>query len=302
MKKVKLGRLETTQLVHGCMKLGKADEKEAIQAVHTAYDCGIRMFDNADIYCAGESERRFGRALREIGRDKVVVQSKCGIRPGYYDFSHEHLLSAVQGSLQRIGTDCLDVLCLHRPDTLMDGEEVADVLDTLYRSGMVRAFGVSNFTPLQIEYLQKFTPFPIVANQLQFGPAHTGMVDCGICANMTVPAAAGRDGGVLDYCRLKDITIQAWGPLRAGNGQPGTFLDNPAYEEANTCLNELAQAFGVTKSAVAIAWIERHSAKIQVILGSVNAQRIREMAAADDVEMSREQWYAVYRAFGNLVP
>lgn len=302
MKKVKLGRLETTQLVYGCMKLGKADEKEAIQAVHTAYDCGIRMFDNADIYCAGESERRFGRALREIGRDKVVVQSKCGIRPGYYDFSREHLLSAVQGSLQRIGTDCLDVLCLHRPDTLMDGEEVADVLDTLYRSGMVRAFGVSNFTPLQIEYLQKFTPFPIVANQLQFGPAHTGMVDCGIYANMTVPAAAGRDGGVLDYCRLKDITIQAWGPLRAGNGQPGTFLNNPAYEQANTCLNELAQTFGVTKSAVAIAWIERHSAKIQVILGSVNAQRIHEMAAADRVEMSREQWYAVYRAFGNLVP
>lgn len=302
MKTVKLGKLQTTQLVYGCMKLGKADEKEALAAVHTAYDCGIRLFDNADIYCDGESERRFGRALKEIGRENVAVQSKCGIRPGCYDFSREHLLSAVKGSLRRIGTDHLDVLCLHRPDTLMQGEEVAEVFDTLYGSGMVRAFGVSNFTPLQIEYLKKYTPFPIVANQLQFGPAHTGMVDCGICANMTVPAACGKDGGVLDYCRLHGIVIQAWGPLRTGGGRPGTFLNDPAYVKGNEALRAFASEKGITPAAAAVAWIERHSAHMQVILGSVRAERIREMAAADGVEMSRAQWYEIYRAFGNLVP
>lgn len=302
MKTVKLGTLQTTQLIYGCMKLGKAEEQDALRAVHTAYDCGIRMFDNADIYCAGESERRFGRALREIGRENVAVQSKCGIRPGYYDFSREHLLQSVEGSLRRIGTDCLDVLCLHRPDTLMEGEEVAEVFDTLHKRGMVRAFGVSNFTPLQIEYLKKYTSFPIVANQLQFGPAHTGMVDCGICANMESAGALGKDGGVLDYCRLHDIVIQAWGPLRAGHGRPGTFLDDPAYEQANTCLEHFAAQFDVTKAAVAVAWIERHSAGMQVILGSVRAERIREMAEADRVELSRAQWYEIYRAFGNLVP
>lgn len=302
MKTIKLGQLETTQLVYGCMKLGRADEKEALRAVHTAYDCGIRMFDNADIYCAGESERRFGRALQQIGRSRVAVQSKCGICPGYYDFSRSHLLAAVEGCLRRIGTDYLDVLCLHRPDTLMDGEEVAEVFDTLYQSGRVRAFGVSNFTPLQIEYLKKYTSFPIVADQLQFGPAHTGMVDCGMCANMAVPAACGKDGGVLDYCRLHGIVIQAWGPLRNGGGRPGTFLNDPAYEKGNAVLQQFARENGITPAAAAVAWIERHSANMQVILGSVRAGRICEMAAADGVEMTRAQWYQIYRAFGNLVP
>lgn len=301
MKLVNLGNIKPTQLVYGCMKLGNYSEKEAVKAVLCAYENGISMFDNADIYCQGESEKFFGTALKEIGREKVFVQSKCGIRKGYYDFSFNHIVESVKQSISRMDCEYLDVLCLHRPDTLMEGEEVAKAFDFLHKNGLVRQFGVSNFKPVQIEYLKKYIDYPIVANQLQFGLDHTGMLDSGICANMQNDGAVNKDGDVLEYSRINDVTIQAWGPLRKKNSK-GTFLDDVDYKEQNKAIEIMAEKYGVSKAAVSVAWIMRHPAKIQVILGTVNRDRMIDLISADNVDMSREDWYKLYREMGNIIP
>lgn len=297
------GVLPASAVSLGCMRINTLQEGEAVALLATAMEKGIDFFDHADIYGGGESERMFARAVKSAGipRERMRIQSKCGIRPGCYDFSREHILSAVEGSLKRLETDYLDVLLLHRPDTLMEPEEVAEAFDRLHAAGKVRYFGVSNQNPLQMELLGSFLHQKLIANQLQFGPAHTGMIDAGLHVNMTDAPAAVRDGGVLEYCRLKDITIQPWSPYQYGFFQ-GVFLGSEKYPELNRVLKELAAEKGVSESALVIAWILRHPAHMQPIVGTTKAARLADICRGAQVELTREEWYAVYLAAGNTLP
>ena len=295
--------VKQSQIIHGCMRIASLPVAEAGDLIETALHLGINFFDHADIYGQGKSEEVFGHAVhkRRIPRDRLVIQTKCGIRSGFYDFSKEHIISSVEGSLERLGTDYVDVLLLHRPDALVEPEEVAEAFDELEISGKVRYFGVSNQNPLQIELLRKFCRQELLFNQLQFGPVHTGMVDAGINVNLYNEGAINRDGSVLDYSRLHEITIQAWSPLQHGFIE-GVFLDNPDFEDLNRKLTELAEARGVTPAALAIAWILRHPAKMQPIVGTTNKERLKSLSKARDVTLSREEWYQLYLAAGNDLP
>ena len=297
------GVLPASAVSLGCMRINTLQEGEAAALLATAMEKGIDFFDHADIYGGGESERVFARAVKSAGipRERMRIQSKCGIRPGCYDFSREHILSAVEGSLKRLETDYLDVLLLHRPDTLMEPEEVAEAFDRLHAAGKVRYFGVSNQNPLQMELLGSFLHQKLIANQLQFGPAHTGMNDAGLHVNMTDAPAAVRDGGVLEYCRLKGITIQPWSPYQYGFFQ-GVFLGSEKYPELNRVPKELAAEKGVSESALVIAWILRHPAHMQPIVGTTKAARLADICRGAQVELTREEWYAVYLAAGNTLP
>ncbi len=265
----------------------------------TSLDVGIDFYDHADIYGGGRCEEVFAESVARLGiaRDKLVLQSKCGIRKGYFDFSKAHILDSVDGILKRLATDTLDVLLLHRPDALVEPEEVAEAFDTLQKSGKVREFGVSNFNPGQVELLQAVLPMKLQANQLQLSIAHTGMIDQGLTVNMKLDNSVDRDGGVLDYCRLKKITVQAWSPFQFGFFE-GTFLDNPKFPELNKVLDELCASYGVTNTGLAIAWIQRHPARIQSVLGTTSPDRVRQVAEACQIELSRPHWYEIYRAAG----
>ena len=287
----------------GCMRISSMSREELSRHIHTALDCGITFFDHADIYGGGESERLFGSVLAsEPGlRDQLVLQSKCGIRPNMLDLSKEHILESVDGILQRLGTDRLDMLLLHRPDVLIEPDQVAEAFDRLEQSGKVLHFGVSNFTSRQIELLQSGLKQKLLVNQMQFGIMCPGLVAHGLEANTQMPHAADRDGEVLDYCRLKGITIQAWSPFQYGFFG-GTFLDNDQFPELNQALQEVGDTYGVSKGAVAAAWILRHPANIQVILGTTKPERVREIAAGSEITLSREEWYRIYLAAGNKIP
>lgn len=305
MKQIKIGNgaFCASEIALGCMRMDGLSQKEAERLVQTALECGINFFDHADIYGGGRSEEVFAQAagMRPSVRERMFLQTKCGIRPGMYDFSKKHILNAVEGSLKRLKTDYVDVLLLHRPDTLMEPEEVAEAFDILYNSGKVKYFGVSNQTPMTMELLGKYTHQKLMINQLQFGLMHTGMIDCGLNANMTNNPATDRDGGVLEYCRLKEVTIQPWSPFQYGFFE-GVFLDNEQFPEVNEKLDHLANEKGVTKSAMAIAWILRHPAKMQPIVGTTKAGRLQEICKASEVTLSREEWYELYRAAGNKLP
>ena len=295
-----LGKVNASAIALGCMRISGKEKKDVQSLISAALDCGINFFDHADIYGGGRSEEIFGEAF--CGRrDEVLIQSKCGIRKGYFDFSKEHIVSSVEGSLKRLKTDYLDVLLLHRPDALMEPEEVAEAFCKLEKSGKVRFFGVSNENPSQIALLQKYLPQKIVANQLQLSLAHTGMIDAGLTVNMKHENAVNRDGGVLDYCRLNDITVQAWSPVMYGFFG-GVFIGSPEYPELNKALEKIASEKGVSPSAVAVAWIMRHPAKIQTIIGTTNPFRVRDYSTAADITLSREEWYTLYRAAGNILP
>lgn len=305
MKKIKVGNGEITasRVSLGCMRMAGLSVKEASKVIYTALDQGIDFFDHADIYGKGKSEEIFAEAIgmNEDIREKIFIQSKCGIRPGCYDFSKEHILNAVDGSLKRLKTDYLDVLLLHRPDALVEPEEVAEAFSILHTSGKVRYFGVSNDNPMQIELLSKYLNQKIMINQLQFSIMHTGIIDAGINVNMKTNPSIDRDGSILDYCRLHDITIQAWSPFQYGFFE-GVFLDNEKFPELNKKINEIAAAKGVTNSAIAVAWISRHPAKIQTIIGSMNPSRICDICKESEVELTREEWYDIYLAAGNKLP
>ncbi len=234
-------------------------------------------------------------------REKMIIQTKCGIRDGYYDFSKEHIIEAVNGSLKRLNTDYIDILLLHRPDALMEPEEVAEAFTILHSSGKVRYFGVSNQNPLQMELLSKYLNQKIIIDQLQLSITNTGMIDSGINVNTENDGAIDRDGGVLDYCRLKDITIQAWSPLQYGCFQ-GVFLNNDKFPELNKKIDEIAAKKGVTNTAIAFAWILRHPAKIQAIAGTTNVKRLKDICKASDIELTRQEWYEIYKAAGNKLP
>jgi len=297
------GQLNVSQILLGCMRISGLSINEAARLIHTALDEGINFFDHADIYGGGRSEEIFSQAveMNPILREKMVIQTKCGIRDGYYDFSKEHILHSVDGSLKRLKTEYIDILLLHRPDTLMEPEEIAEAFSQLHSSGKVRHFGVSNHNPMQIELLSRYLDQPILVNQLQLSIMNTGMIDSGLNVNMKIDPSIDRDGSVLEYCRLEDITIQAWSPFQYGFFE-GVFLDNPRFPELNEKIDEIAAKKGVTNSAIAVAWIMRHPAQIQPVVGTTNPERLQAICQANRVELTRQEWYAIYQAAGNQLP
>lgn len=295
--------LQVSRLGLGCMRMAGLSQVEATRVVETALEQGINFFDHADIYGKGQSEIRFAQALKRAGirRDELILQSKCGIRQGYFDFSKEHILQSVEGILERLETDYLDVLALHRPDALMEAEEVAEAFYQLKKAGKVLHFGVSNQTIYQMELLQSYLDQPLAVNQLQLSPAHTPLIDAGLHVNMKENSATMRDGGLIDYCQLKKITIQAWSPFLI-DLQQGPFATHPAYECLNATLKDIAEQRGVSSEAVVVAWILRHPAKIQTIVGSMNPDRLKNIALAESFDITRPEWYAIYQSAGNRLP
>lgn len=287
----------------GCMRISGMPNQDIEKLVRTALDEGINFFDHADIYGGGQSEAKFAEAVKMSPsmRQKMLLQTKCGIRQGYYDFSKEHILEAVDGSLKRLQTGYVDVLLLHRPDALVEPEEVAEAFNLLQESGKVRYFGVSNQNPMQIELLKKFVRQKLIINQLQLSITHTGMIDAGINVNTRFDGAIDRDGSILDYCRLNDILIQPWSPFMYGFFD-GVFLDNEKFPELNRVINAIAASRGVTNTAIAIAWLLRHPARMQPIIGTTNPQRVKDSCQASNVTLTRQEWYEIYRAAGNQLP
>jgi len=305
MRTMKLGAssLEVPVVSVGCMRINSLDKKEAEHFVQTALEQGANFFDHADIYGAGSCEEIFAEAIHmnaEV-RENIILQSKCGIRKGMFDFSKEHILESVDNSLKRLNTDYLDILLLHRPDTLVEPEEVAEAFDILESSGKVRHFGVSNQNPMQIQLLQKFVKQPIVANQLQLSITNSTMISSGFNVNMENDAAVNRDGGILDFCRLHDITIQPWSPFQYGFFE-GVFLDNEKFPELNQKINEIADKYSVSNTTIAIAWLLRHPAKMQPVIGTMNETRLKDCIKASDIHLSRQEWYDIFRAAGNILP
>lgn len=305
LKRITIGNsaLTASEISLGCMRMADLSKEDANKVINTALENGIDFFDHADIYGGGKSEEVFADAIdmNATIREKMILQSKCGIRQGFFDFSKEHIIASVEGSLKRLKTDYLDTLLLHRPDTLFEPEEVAAAFTELEKSGKVRHFGVSNQNPGQIELLKKYVDQELIANQLQFSIMHTGMIDTGFNVNMTIDPSLDRDGGILEYSRLNNMTIQAWSPFQYGFFE-GVFLDNDKFPELNKTIDKIAADKGVTNSAIAVAWIQRHPASFQTLVGTMNPGRIADIAKASDVTLSREEWYEIYRAAGNQLP
>ena len=285
MKYITIGnQLKASAVSLGCMRMSDLDEKRVDAVMDTALEHGINFFDHADIYGVGNSERFFGAYLkRNPGiREKLLIQSKCSIHDGQFDFSKEHILKAVDGSLSRLGVDYLDVLLLHRPDTLMEPEEVADAFNQLEASGKVKHFGVSNQNMMQMELLKTAVQQPLIINQLQFSVTEAGLVTSGMNVNMKNPESVMHDGSFLEYSRIKNITIQAWSPFQHGFFQ-GSFIDDDKFPELNEKLAEIGEKYGITKTGVAAAWILRHPANMQLIAGTMNPSRLTEISKGADV-------------------
>lgn len=306
MKYAQLGTsgVEASRVALGVMRISEKSPEEAVKIITTAMDCGINFFDTADVYGAGKSSQVLGRALKDAGiaRDKVILQTKFGIVAGKrYDFSKKHLLEALDFELNNLGVDYVDFALLHRPDTLVELDQVAEAFNELQNAGKVRHFGVSNVNPWQAELLQSAVDQKLEVNQLQFGLGHTGMVEQEFHVNMSDASSVDHDGGIIAYSRLKKMTIQAWSPFQYGFFE-GVFVDNPKFPELNAKLEELAQKYDSTKNGIATAWILRHPAQMQVILGSMNPTRIQQMAAGTDVTLEPQEWYDLYFAAGNDLP
>lgn len=302
MRRISLGKsdLSVPVLSLGCMVMHQSSKEKANEVIHNALEHGVNFFDHADIYGKGKSESIFAEAINMNPsiREKMIIQSKAGIRKGFYDSSKEYLISSVDNILKRLKTDYLDVFLIHRPDALVDPEEVAEAFSELERSGKVRHFGVSNFRPLQIELLKKYVDQDIIANQLQLSVANSGMINQGLYANTSFDQAVDLDGGILDYCRIHDITVQAWSPLRYGFFG-GFIMDRDAYPELNEDLDRLSEKYGVSRETIAIAWILRHPAKIQTIVGTMTPKRLSEMVHAAEVTLTKEEWYRLWQSAGN---
>lgn len=306
MKYIHLGKsdLKVPAIAVGCMRMLDLDAQAADTYIRTALDLGVNFFDHADIYGRGGCEELFGQVLAaDPGlRDQMILQSKCGIVPGkMYDFSKKHILSSVDGILKRLHTDYLDVLVLHRPDALMEPEAVAEAFDSLEASGKVRHFGVSNENPYQIQLLSKYVRQDILVDQLQLSLTNSSMLSFGMETNMLTAGAVNRDGGVLDFCRLNDITIQTWSPFQYGMFE-GTFIGSDKYPELNRELEALAKTYGTSVTAIVTAWILRHPANMQMIAGTMKISRLKEICDACDVALTREEWYRLYLAAGHILP
>ena len=296
-------------VVLGLMRIAKKTDDEVRELIRSARDAGIDFLDHADVY--GDElhgcEKRFADAMQltPSQRDELTIQTKAGIvRDGpYFDFSYEHIIESVEGSLHALKTDRIDILLLHRPDALVESEEVARAFDELEASGKVRAFGVSNQTPRQIDLLKRYVRQPIVANQLQLSLTNAPIIAQGVASNMRdeVQSITLDGGGILDYCRLNDITVQAWSPFQAGFFN-GVFLGSDDYPELNAVIDRLAAEYDVPAIAIATAWITRHPAQMQVVLGTTTPERVTGAALGSDIPLTRPEWYELYRAAGYLVP
>lgn len=300
--------LEASVLIAGMMRISDKTDAQIRELYDTARQCGINIFDHADIYGSGwhQCERRFADALTltEEERAEIILQSKCGIvkDKGYYDFSYDHIIRQVEGSLDALRTEYLDILLLHRPDALVEPEEVARAFDELEASGKVRYFGVSNHTPRQIDVLKLAVTQPLVVDQLQLSITNSPIIAQGISSNMVghSQSVVVDGGGIVDYCRVHDITVQAWSPFQAGYFN-GTFLGSSDYPELNKVIDRLAIKYGVAPEAIAASWIMRHPARMQVVLGTTNPTRLRAITDGD-VTLTREEWYEIFRASGHIVP
>jgi predicted oxidoreductase len=299
--------LKPSNVILGLMRIDSLTDSEIRELVGAARECGITMFDHADVYGGGAHgcEKRFGDAVTfsPSERESVIIQSKVGIRDGFFDFSSEHILESVDGSLTALNIDHLDVLLLHRPDTLVEPDEVAEAFDSLHASGKVRNFGVSNQTPGQVELLKRSVRQPLIFNQVQLSITYAPLIAAGIATNMAgLDQSIDRDNGILDYSRLNDITLQAWSPFQKGFFD-GVFLgDREAYPELNDVLDELAAKYDVTPTGIAVAWITRHPANIQVVLGTTKPGRVRDSAAGSEIPLTREEWYRLFTAAGYVLP
>ena len=300
------GPQNASAIILGCMRMPSLSKEEAAKVIKTAHERGINYFDHATCYGMGEAETRFAEAfpLTGIKREKIFIQSKCGICPerSEFDWTKENIIASVDGILGRLKCEYIDTLLLHRPDLLFDPEEVAEAFDELEEAGKVCRFGVSNLMPMQIELLKKYVKQPLVINQVQLSLEQSQLIDQSLYMNnKTTDMSINRDGSALDYCRLNDITIQAWSPLQIGMFG-GTFIDNPDYPELNKVLAELADREHVSKTAIAIAWILRHPDTMQTIIGTMNVDHINDACDATKVELSHHDWYALYLAAGKFLP
>jgi predicted oxidoreductase len=299
--------LPASNVILGLMRIQELSDDEVRELVGAARESGINFFDHADIYGSSRHgcEARFGEAVTfsSSEREQVYIQSKVGIRDGYFDFSREHILASVDESLAALNTDYLDILLLHRPDTLVEPEEVAQAFDQLHAAGKVRHFGVSNHTPGQVELLKRSVNQQLIVNQVQLSITHAPLIAQGIAGNMAgLDQSIDRDNGILDYSRLNGITLQAWSPFQKGFFD-GVFVgDRETLPELNDLLDTLAEKYDVTPTGIAVAWITRHPANIQVVLGTTKPQRVRESAAGSEIPLTREEWYGLFRAAGHTVP
>ena len=295
--------LEAPSIIAGCMRYGflLKEPQKVNEMIHAAMDLGINFFDHADIY---GSEGLFGQAMAmdsSLKREDMIIQSKCGIKQGMYDLSKDYILEAVDGILERLQTDYLDILLLHRPDALVEPEEVAQAFDILKQSGKVLHFGVSNHKPAQIELLKKYVKQPLIINQMQLSLPVSNMIANGMEVNMDTPGSIDHDDSVLDYCRLHDMTIQTWSPLQLPNWQ-GNFIGSDKNPKLNEKLDEIASKYNVSPSTIAIAWILRHPAHMQVVAGTTNPSHLKEMAEATKITLTRKEWYDLYLSAGHILP
>lgn len=293
-------------IIQGCMRMPALSVAEAAKVIRNAYDLGVTFFDHATCYGNGEAEQRFGDAFPQTGlkREDVFLQGKVGLcfERNEFDWTKENILESVDDSLRRLGTDYLDSVLLHRPDVIFEPEEVAEAFQKLSDSGKVKYFGVSNLMPMQIELLKKYVRQPLVFNQVQLSLEQSQLIDQALYMNnKTTEFSINRDGSLLDYCRLNDITIQAWSPLQYGMFK-GTFVDHPDFPELNRALGEIGEREGVSKTAVAIAWILRHPARMQAIAGTMNPDHLRDICDASKVNLSHHDWYQLYLAAGKYLP
>ena len=313
MRQIKIGNtnFSGSAIALGIMRMNKLTVDEAVKVLETAHETGINYIDSADVYGHGKSEEIFGEALQKssLKRDDFYIQSKTGIyenpeldyKTTRYDFSKKYLINAVDGILSRMRIDYLDSLLLHRPDALMDPAEIAAAFDELQRDGKVRHFGVSNFNPMQVDLLQAGVSQRLLINQLQLSVMHTGPIDFNIHTNMTDERSIDHDRGVLDYSRLHNMTVQAWSPFQYGQIE-GNFIGNPKFPEVNEALQKVADQKGVSKNAVAAAWILRHPANTQVIIGTMTPAHIIDSAKGADISLTAQEWYDIYLAAGNDLP
>ena len=308
MRYITLGQddKELSEIVLGMMRIEDKSVKEVEELVETALSVGINAFDLADIYGRGRCEELLGLVLKNRPdlREKMWIQSKCGIRIEeftYFDFSKDYILQSVDGILERLQVDYLDSLLLHRPDALMESDQVAEAFDFLYKQGKVRNFGVSNQNPMMMELLKKDVKQPLAVNQLQLSAAFTPGFESGFHVNMEDSQAAMRDGSIFEYCKLHDVVIQAWSVLQFGYFK-GNFVGNEKFQALNQVLDRLAIKYGVTSSTIAISWILRYPAKMQAVVGTTNPKHLREVSQAANFSLTRKEWYEIYLAAGNDLP
>ena len=306
MRTIQLGKSDLTvpAIALGCMRINGVDKRTAEAFVKTAIELGANFFDHADCYGGGECEAIFADVvgMNSSVREKLLLQSKCGIVPGkMYDFSKEHILKSTDAILSRLKTDYLDVLLLHRPDALLEPDEVAEAFSTLYKSGKVRNFGVSNQDPGLMQLLQSSLEQLIVVNQVQLSITNASLITQTMNMNIMDNMSIDRDNGTLNYCRLNNITVQPWSPFQYGFFE-GVFLDNEKFPQLNAKIDEIAKKYNVANTTIALAWLLRHPAKMQPVTGTINPERLKDCVKATEITLTKEEWYEIYLAAGHRLP